>query len=362
MSASGLVPADTTFVSVTQISGPAFSLTSPNQGGTGSITASIATLASGASATFTVVFLVSPGTPAGTAIANSVGVTSTTSDPNLANNTAIATSITATQADLSATATTSAGPYEAGKTITYTITLANSGPSDAQTVVGSVTLPPYLTFISGGQTSGPTFTIANPQVGGNSTITASIATLPAGASASFNLVLLLSPSTPAGTMFTTTGVITGATTDPDPTDNTQTNTYLTAAQADVSVTNTIAPGPVIAGNPITYTITVSSAGPSNAQTVALRDVVPAGTTFVSAKQISGPAFNLTTPPPGGTGTINATIGTLAPGASASFAVVVMPSPSTPDGTTISNVANVSTTTTDPDLANNSQTVASISAT
>ena len=362
VSVSGLVPPHTTLVSITQLSGPAFSVTSPNQDGTGSITASIATLSSGASATFTGVFLVLPNTPAGTAIGNSISATTTASDPNLANNTAIATCITSTQADLSATATTSAGPYVAGKTITYTITLANSGPSDAQTVVGSVALLPYLTFVAGGQTSGPSFTIANPQVGGNSTITASIATLPAGTSASFNLVLLLSPSTPAGTMFTTTGVITAATTDPDPTDNTQTNTYLTAAQADVSVTNTISPGPVIAGEPITYSVTVSSAGPSDAQTVALRDVVPAGTTFLSVTQISGPAFHLTAPPPGGTGTINATVGTLASGASASFAIMVMLLSSTPDGTTISSVANVTTTTTDPDLANNSQTVPSVSAT
>ena len=361
VSVSGLVPPDTTLVSITELSGPAFSVTSPNPGGTGLITALTATLPSGASATFTGVFLVSPSTPAGTAIGNTITATTTTSDPNLANNTAIATSITATQADVSATATTSAGPYIAGKTITYTITLANSGPSDAQTVVGSVALPPNLTFVAGGQTSGPTFAIANPQVGGNSTITASIAALPAGVSASFNLVLLLSPNTPAGTMFTTTGVITSVTTDPDPADNSQTNTYLTAAQADVSLTNTIAPGPVIAGKPITYDITVSSTGPSDAQNVALSDVVPAGSAFVSARQISGPAFNLTTPPPGGTGTINATVGTWASGASASFALVVMPSPSTPDGTTISNIANVTTTTTDPDLANNSQTVTSISA-
>ena len=62
-------------------------------------------------------------------------------------------------------------------------------------------MPPNTTFISGGQTSGPTFTIANPAEGGLATIVASIPTLDPGVSATFTLVLLVSPSTPDGTNF-----------------------------------------------------------------------------------------------------------------------------------------------------------------
>ena len=353
---SELVPANTTFVSDTQTSGPTFTLSTPAQGGTGTINGTIGTLASGASASFDVVVLLSPSTPAGTTITNTAEVTTATSDPNLANNSQTVTNLTAAQADLSATATTGAGPVIAGKTISYTIELANAGPSDAQDVVGSVAIPAHTIFIAGSQTSGPAFTIANPTVGGTSTITASIATLAPGASATFSLVLLLSPSTPAGTMFTSTGDVTSATPDPNPANNTQINTYLTAAQADLSVTNTIAAGPVFAGNPITYTVTVSNAGPSNAQTVGWTDVVPANTTLVSAAQTSGPAFTLTSPAAGSTGTIGGTIGTLASGASASFTVVVRVSPGTPNGTTIADTAEATTATTDPNLADNSQTV------
>ena len=122
------------------------------------------------------------------------------------------------------------------------------------------------------------------------------------------------------------------------------------------MTKTVAAGPVLAGDPVTYTITVSNAGPSDAQTVALSDLVPANTTFVSDAQTSGPAFNLTSPAVGGTGTISGTIGTLASGDSATFTVVVMVSPGTPDGTTITNTADVTAATTDPNLANNSATV------
>ena len=133
-------------------------------------------------------------------------------------------------------------------------------------------------------------------------------------------------------------------------------TSLSAAEADVSVTKTAAAGPVVAGNTIAYTITVSNAGPSDSQTVALSDVVPANTTFVSDAQLSGPSFTLTNPAVGGTGTISGTIGTLASGTSASFTVVVLVSPGTADGTTIANTANVTAATSDPNLANNSQTV------
>jgi uncharacterized repeat protein (TIGR01451 family) len=133
---------------------------------------------------------------------------------------------------------------------------------------------------------------------------------------------------------------------------------ISSPAADVSVTNTAAAGPVFAGNTITYTITVANAGPSDAQTVALSDLIPANTTFVSDAQTSGPAFTLTSPAVGGTGTISGTIGTLASGASASFTVVILVSPSTPNGTTITNTADVTAVTSDPNLANNSQTVTS----
>ena len=90
--------------------------------------------------------------------------------------------------------------------------------------------------------------------------------------------------------------------------------------------------------------------------MALTDIVPANTTFVSDAQTSGPAFTLTSPAVGGTGTITGTIATLASGASATFTVVVLVSPSTPAGTTITNTADVTAATNDPNLTNNSQTV------
>ena len=62
-----------------------------------------------------------------------------------------------------------------------------------------------------------------------------------------------------------------------------------AAAADVSVTTTAAPETVQVGDTVGYDITVANAGPSDAAAVTLSDPLPAGTTFVSATQVSGPA-------------------------------------------------------------------------
>jgi uncharacterized repeat protein (TIGR01451 family) len=131
---------------------------------------------------------------------------------------------------------------------------------------------------------------------------------------------------------------------------------VSAPEADISVTKTAPAGPVAAGNTITYTITVANGGPSDAQNVALSDLIPANTTFVSEAQTSGPTFTLINPAVGGTGAISGTIGLLASEASASFTVVVMVPLNTLNGTTITNTANVTSITGDPNLANNSQTV------
>ena len=191
-------------------------------------------------------------------------------------------------------------------------------------------------------------------MGGTGTITGTIGTLALGASATFTVVVLVSPSTPDGTIISNTGNVTAATFDPNLANNSQTVKTDVTTEADLSVTKTAAAGPVLAGTDITYTITVANAGPSDAQTVAMTDVVPSNTTFVSDAQDSGPTFTLTNPAVGGTGTITGIIGTLALGASATFTVVVLVSPSTPDGTIITNTADVTAATFDPNLANNSR--------
>jgi virginiamycin B lyase len=112
-----------------------------------------------------------------------------------------------------------------------------------------------------------------------------------------------------------------------------------ADSADLEVQET-GPSRATAGGNATYTLTVTNSGPADALDVTLTDVVPAGTTFVSATQTSGPQFNLITPPVGGTGTIIADPVTLAAGHSATFQVVFRADADEP----LTNTATVSTAT------------------
>jgi len=60
-----------------------------------------------------------------------------------------------------------------------------------------------------------------------------------------------------------------------------------AAEADLSVTQTDTPDPVLAGNRLVYTLTVVNNGPAIATQVALTDTLPSGVTFVSATPDQG---------------------------------------------------------------------------
>jgi uncharacterized repeat protein (TIGR01451 family) len=352
-----VIPSGTTFVSFSQISGPPFALLTPTVGGTGAVVATAATFPC-TYASFKLVVHVTA--PVGAVITNSATVTSATADPNPANNKASATTKVEAAADLSVTKSDSPDPVTAGENITYTIVAANAGPSDAQNVTVSDAIPANTTFVSFSQTSGPPFTLTTPPAGGTGAVTATAATFAAGASATFELVVNVSATTADGTVIRNTVTISSDTCDPDPANNSDTEkTHVKAPveepSADLSATKSDFPDPVAAGQNITYTIVVSSGGPSDAQSVTVSDAIPANTTFVSFTQTSGPAFTLTTPPAGGTGTVTATASTFAAGASATFELVVNVNAGTPNDTVITNTVTVSSSTGDPAPANNSAT-------
>jgi uncharacterized repeat protein (TIGR01451 family) len=130
---------------------------------------------------------------------------------------------------------------------------------------------------------------------------------------------------------------------------------VTAPTADLSVTKTDSPDPVIRGNNITYTVTVANDGPSSASNVSLSDAVPSNTRFVSNSGAAG--WSCSNPPTNGqaTGNITCTSSSLALGASATFTIVVEVRPGTRQGTMITNTATISSSTSDPNSGNNTAT-------
>lgn len=120
-------------------------------------------------------------------------------------------------------------------------------------------------------------------------------------------------------------------------------------EARVSIQKSASPSPAIAGSDLTYTITVSNEGPSDALNVVVNDTLPAATTFVSIAPAAG--WSCTTPAAGATGTISCTAASLAP-ESAVFTIVVHVDPSLAAGSVLTNAADVSSSSPDARTSDN----------
>ena len=129
--------------------------------------------------------------------------------------------------DLSVTISDSPDPVAPAGNITYTITVTNDGPRDATNVTLTDAVPANTAFVSFTPLSGGTST--TPAVGGGGTITSTTSSLAAGASASFILVVQVSPSADAGAISNSASV-SGNQNDPNTANNTA-NTSTTVPTA-----------------------------------------------------------------------------------------------------------------------------------
>ena len=330
------VPAGTTFSSLLSPGG--WSCTTPAVNGTGTINCTIGSMAAG-SAVFTL-NVNGPATPA--TVSNTATVSSSSTDNTPGNNSSTANTNVIFTADLSITKTATATAAQ-GTNVTYNISLTNNGPNPATNVSLTDALPANTTFVSTGQNTGPSFSCTNPTVGTNGTVTCTLASMASGATATFTIIATVSGSAPLGTLNNTANATTTST-DPTTPNSSTAGTLITAGNADVGVVKTAAPGPYGTGSNLTYTIAVSNAGPTAAANVIVTDVIPAGTTFVSATPTQGSCS--------GTTTVTCTLGTLANLGSASIALTVtLPAAPGP----VANTAVVSTTSPDGNAGNNSST-------
>jgi uncharacterized repeat protein (TIGR01451 family) len=323
------LPAGTTFVSLTS-SGPPFVCVAA--------TCTAATFGPAATATFTLTATVAPGTTG--PIVNTVDVASAgTPDPNTTNNRATATTTVSSSADL---AVAKSGPVTAAAAtnITYTVTATNNGPSTAVTVTLTDTLPTGTTFVSATQTTG---SAAFNCVHAAGVVTCTAPSMAPG-SATFSITAAIAVST-LGTI-TNSAQIASATPDPNPANNLATAvTAVGVAAADVSIAKSANTTEAFVGATVIYTIAVNNAGPGSAANVVVTDVLPAGTTLISAPGCTG------------TTTVTCNAGTLAAGTGTVFRLTVQ-LPSTPGPVT--NTATVTSTT--PDLTpNNNASAATVTA-
>ncbi len=128
-----------------------------------------------------------------------------------------------------------------------------------------------------------------------------------------------------------------------------------SAWHDLAITGST-PAAVGTNNMISYTFTVTNKGPASVAGVTLTDVLPSTVTFQSLTAPTG--WIVSTPPVGQAGTVTATdTANLAPGASATFTLVVQANVTT-QGAVIANTAQVGPTTYDKNTSNNTLTLSS----
>lgn len=250
-------------------------------------------------------------------------------DPNDRNDSA-RTPTDPQQADLIVSKTVNTSTPNVGDNVTFTVTLENQGPSAAQAVSLTDTLPAGLQFVS-----------ATPSIGTFSGGVWTVGTVASGAAPTLTLIAkVLAPTSGPVAPLQNIATATSTTPDPDLDNNTGTST-VTPKQADLGIFKTVGTREPSIGETIEYTLTVNNLGTDTATNVVVRDALPAGLTFVSAAASVG-AYDV------GTGIW--TVGTVTTAARPSLVIAARVTGTT--GGRLTNTATVSATEHDPDPSNN----------
>jgi uncharacterized repeat protein (TIGR01451 family) len=238
----------------------------PGYSGTNPLVWNVGALAASARKTITLAVMVNDTTQ-GT-IRNDASASAAETDPQPANNSDDSSSTVRGLADLAVYKADSPDPVIAGKTLTYTLTITNSGPAAATSLKVTDTLPSGVTLLSGS----PGHTGSNPVVW-------TVSSLAAGASKILTATVRVEPAT--------RGVLTNRVTvdsleiDPSVANNSMQGSTTVDVVADLSVIKSDSLDPVPPLGRLTYTIQVNNAGPSAATGVRVTDTIPEGGNYVS---------------------------------------------------------------------------------
>ena len=238
-------------------------------------------------------------------------------------------------ADMSVTDSGSPNPVATNGSITYTIGVADNGPSAADNATPVLPVPNATVFTSFTAPAG--WSCSLPAVGAGGNVVCTNANLAAATPAAFTMVVKVATGVTNGTVITATATVSSSVQDTIPANNTATVTTIVGGTGpNLSVTNTPAPNPVQAGNPITYTQVVTNTGSSAITNGTFTEATPANTTFVSITPPAGwscvgfPAAPCTAP-------------TVGAGASGTFTVIYNVNGGTPAGTVITDTVTVNAT-------------------
>ncbi len=243
-------------------------------------------------------------------------------------------------ADLAVTMSDSPDPVIAGNNLTYTIGVTNNGPDPASLATFTDPLPAGATFVSIDAPSG--WTCTTPDVGSNGTVSCTNPALAVG-SGSFTLVARVDPA--RTTTQSNTATVSSAAVDVTSANNSATGSTDVQISTDLSI-SIAANANAVAGEQVSYAISIVNAGPSATANNVFDDILPAGATFVSLTSSAG--WSCSTPAVNANGTVSCSNPSFAPG-TASFTLVARLN----TATGFTNTASVSTTTTETSTGNNS---------
>jgi uncharacterized repeat protein (TIGR01451 family) len=286
-------------------------------------------------------------------ISDVASVVSDTPDPDLDNNQATDSISFRSVADVRVSKTDSPDPVIAGQTLTYTLTVANDGPSPAANVIADDFLPAGVTIVSVIATGGASCIAGVP--GDSSRPTeCTFGTLAASTSRTMTVVVTVGAGV-TGTI-TNDASVRSDQVDPNGANNVATAITTVSGSADLVIQKSGTPSPVLAGKLLTYQLKVFNNGPSSAAGVVVEDLLPRQVTFVKATIANGagtcvPVDVSSTPP---TTKVTCQLGQMAPNVASPVFIFIDTTvkSDTPDGTGLLNTATIASSTTDPVPANN----------
>ena len=296
-------------------------------------------------------------------LSNTAGVSTALPDPVPGNNSATANVTSSNDADMRLTKTASINPVVPNQPFNYTLTARNTGPlaiPAGQTITITDQVPAGVTLNTLVSATGWTcdaLPFAGPGAWNCSRSTA----LSANTDAPVVTVSAMLTGTGTATNNACVALGAGVRVDSNAANNCAgVGVTSTATQADLRVVSkTASPATVVAGENLTYVITVENMGPATATNVVVSDTLASlvntgGFQSATASQGSCTPNGVTN---GTSQNLSCSLGTLAAGAQATVTLVVRPNIAATGNRT--NTATVrSTDVGDPDQSNNSGSVTS----